>query len=78
MSSLYYTVKEIKEKEHCGRDRAYDIAKKLPHELRGKDIYVFAEDYDNYYKQKRQMAIEKAELNKTNSNVKVYSIKKLG
>lgn len=52
----YYSVKEIKLLEHCGKDKAYAIAKELPHEKRGKDILVFAEDYEKYYQEKRQRA----------------------
>lgn len=59
----YYTVKEIKELEHCGKDRAYKIAKELPHEKRGRDIYVFAEDYEKYYQEKREKANLKVEPN---------------
>lgn len=75
MDSLYYTVKEIKAKENCGRDRAYEIAKMLPHEKRGRDIYVFAEDYENYYRSKREEALERSNLN-INSKSNVYQIKK--
>ena len=69
----YYTVKEIKELEHCGRDKAYKIANELPHEKRGRDIYVFAEDYENYYEQKRKKAKEQTVIPINN----VYQIKKL-
>ena len=69
----YYTVKEIKELEHCGRDKAYKIANELPHEKRGRDIYVFVEDYENYYEQKRKKAKEQTVIPINN----VYQIKKL-
>ncbi len=75
MSSLYYSVKEIKEKEHCGRDRAYELAKSLPHEIRGRDIYVFAEDYDSYYAIKREEAIEKCKANSIPKN-NIYQMRK--
>lgn len=75
MDSLYYTVKEIQTKEHCGRDKAYEIARMLPHEKRGKDIMVFAEDYDNYYRNKREKAIEQFKSNSTPRN-NVYQIRK--
>lgn len=52
----YYTVKQIQQLENCGRDRAYELAKQLPHETRGKAIYVFSEDYDEYYQDKRIIA----------------------
>lgn len=35
LQSRYYTVKQIQQIENCGRDRAYEIAKRLPHEIRG-------------------------------------------
>lgn len=75
IKSRYYTVKQIKELECCGRDEAYKIANSLPHENRGKKIYVFSEDYDNYYKEKREKALEeKGLLGKTKSNI--YQIRK--
>ena len=58
--------------ENCGRDKAYDIAKQLPHEKRGRDIYVFAEDYENYYKEKRQKCLNKSEIKINN----VFQIRK--
>ena len=72
LKSRYYSVKQIKEMENCGRDKAYDIAKQLPHEKRGRDIYVFAEDYENYYKEKRQKCISKNEIKMNN----VFQIRK--
>lgn len=75
IKSRYYTVQQIKQLESCGRDEAYNIAKKLPHEIRGKKIYVFSEDYNNYYQQKRQKALEN-ESTKENQKVNIYQIKK--
>lgn len=72
LKSRYYSVKQIKEMENCGRDKAYDIAKQLPHEKRGRDIYVFAEDYENYYKEKRQKCLNKSEIKINN----VFQIRK--
>ena len=72
----YYTVQDIKKLENCGRDKAYEIASNLPHEKRGRQIFVFAEDYEKYYEQKRELALrerkncEKKELNN------IYQIKK--
>lgn len=66
----YYTVKQIQQLENCGRDKAYEIAKKLPHETRGRALYVFSEDYDNYYKNKRKNVIN----GQQNSNV--YELQK--
>lgn len=68
----YYSVKEIKILENCGRDKAYEIAKQLPHEKRGRDIYVFAEDYDRYYQEKRQKSLNKTEVKNNN----VFQIRK--
>lgn len=56
--SRYYTVQQIKKLEGCGKDKAYEIANELPHEKRGKQIFVFAEDYDIYYQQKRERALQ--------------------
>lgn len=68
----YYSVKQIRILENCGRDKAYEIAKQLPHEKRGRDIYVFAEDYDRFYEEKRQKS-----LNKTDTKVNnVFQIRK--
>lgn len=61
METRYMTVKDIKEVEKCGRDQAYQIATQLPHERRGKSIFVFKEDYDKYYQEKRQRALEKVQ-----------------
>lgn len=68
----YYSVKEIKILENCGRDKAYEIAKQLPHEKRGRDIYVFAEDYDRFYEEKRQRSLNKTEEKSNN----VFQIRK--
>lgn len=70
IKTRYYSVKQIKQLENCGKDKAYEIAKQLPHETRGKGIYVFSEDYDKYYQEKRQMIIN----NKSKTNV--YEIRK--
>ena len=70
IKSRYYTVQQIKKLEGCGKDKAYEIASKLPHEKRGKQIFVFAEDYDNYYQQKREKALQEQGLTqKKNSNI---------
>lgn len=71
----YYTVQQIKKMEGCGKDKAYEIANELPHEKRGKQIFVFAEDYDSYYQKKREKALEQQGLaQRKNSNV--YQIRK--
>ncbi len=69
----YYGVKQIQELENCGRDRAYALAKELPHEKRGKAYYVFAEDYDNYYNEKRQMVLNNSQSEKQDN---LYQIQK--
>lgn len=69
----YYGVNQIKQLENCGRDRAYEIAKKLPHEIRGRAYYVFAEDYDNYYNEKRKMVLNDNETPKQDN---VYQIRR--
>lgn len=76
IQSRYYTVQQIKKLEGCGKDKAYEIANELPHEKRGKQIFVFAEDYDNYYQQKREKALEEYRVTK-NKNSNIYQIKKL-
>ena len=58
IKSRYYTVQQIKKLEGCGKDKAYEIANELPHEKRGKQIFVFAEDYDIYYQRKRERALQ--------------------
>ena len=65
----YYTVQQIKQLENCGRDKAYEIARSLPHEKRGTQYYVFVEDYEMYYQEKRQKIL------KNNSN-NVYELQK--
>ena len=69
----YYKVKEIKELEHCGRDRAYELARELEHEKRGNEIYVFADAYEDYYREKREKARNNIE-NQVTSNV--YNIRR--
>lgn len=71
----YYTVKQIKKLEGCGKDKAYEIANELPHEKRGKQIFVFAEDYDKYYQQKREKALEQQGLIQSGKS-NIYQIKK--
>lgn len=77
IKSRYYTVQQIKRLEGCGKDKAYELANELPHEKRGKQIFVFAEDYDNYYQQKRQKALEEQGQGLTQKkNTNIYQIKK--
>ncbi len=73
--SRYYTVQQIKKLEGCGKDKAYEIASELPHETRGRQIFVFAEDYDNYYQQKRKKALEESNFVKMQSS-NIYQIRK--
>lgn len=72
----YYSVKQIQQMENCGRDYAYSLAKQLPHERRGRDIYVFAEEYDNLYETKKEKAKMSIEENAEVRNTKIYQIKK--
>ncbi len=75
IKSRYYTIKDIQKLENCGRDGAYDLAKKLPHEFRGKQIFVFVEGYENYYEQKKKKAFDKNTQVKENN---LYRIKRFG
>ena len=73
--SRFLKVKEIQGLEHCGRDAAYSLAKKLPHEQRGKDIFVFREAYEEYYETRKQKAFENQNHSIEKAS-KVYSIKR--
>lgn len=68
----YYTVKQIQQLECCGREKAYQLAKELPHERRGTQYFVFSEDYERYYEEKREKLID----NIYNSNNDDYRMKK--
>jgi len=72
----YYSVKQIQQMENSGRDYAYDLARRLPHERRGRDIYVFAEEYDRFYEEKREKAKTNVDENTQHTNAKIYQIKK--
>lgn len=72
----YYTVQDIKKLENCGRDKAYEIASNLPHEKRGRQIFVFAEDYEKYYEQKRELALREQENCEKKEHNNIYQIKK--
>jgi hypothetical protein len=72
----YYTVQDIKKLENCGRDKAYEIASNLPHEKRGRQIFVFAEDYEKYYEQKRELALRERENCEKKELNNIYQIKK--
>ena len=72
----YYTVQDIKKLENCGRDIAYEIASNLPHEKRGRQIFVFAEDYEKYYEQKRELALRERENCEKKELNNIYQIKK--
>lgn len=72
----YYTVQDIKKLENCGRDKAYEIASNLPHEKRGRQIFVFAEDYEKYYEQKRELALREKENCEKKELNNIYQIKK--
>lgn len=70
----YYSVNDIKKLENCGKDKAYSIAKELPHEKRGRNIYVFAEDYEKYYQGKREKALNNVHDVPNN----IYRIRRIG
>lgn len=71
----YYTIEDIKVLEHCGKDIAYELAKKLPHERRGKNqIFVFSEAYDEYYENKKRQAMKNEDCKQRNN---IYVIRKL-
>ena len=72
IKSRYYTVKQIKILEDCGKDAAYKLANELAHEKRGKQIFVFAEAYEEYYKNKKEQAMNSI----SNKNNNVYQIRK--
>ena len=81
----YYTVKEVMEMEGCGKDAVYALANILPHERRGKNnqIHFFKEDYDNYYKEKREKALQELQENQKKNKIAdekhvVYQMRKLG
>lgn len=75
MDTRYYTVEQIKELENCGRDRAYELAKKLPHKSDGKKILVLKEAYEEHYEKEKEMILNN--FNSENSKGKVYQIKRL-
>ena len=56
---LVYSVEDIQILRNCGRDKAYAIAKRLPHYIDGKKILVFRKDHDEDFERMRQQAIEK-------------------
>lgn len=70
---LVYTIEDIKILRRCGRDKAYAIAKKLPHYIDGKQILVFKKDFDEEFEKIRKEALGKQE-NKSKNNV--YQIRK--
>ena len=72
----YYTVSEIKKLESCGRDKAYEIASNLPHETRGRQMFVFADEYEKYYEQKKAKAIRERKNLPDKEVNNVYQIKK--
>lgn len=76
VKSRYYTVKDIQILEHCGRGKAYDLAKELLHETRDKNqIFVFSEAYDEYYENKKRQAEYKSVKKVSNGNI--YAMKRL-
>lgn len=74
METRYYTVEQIKELENCGRDRAYELAKSLPHKNDGKKILVLKEAYEKHYEKEREAILN--EFNKEEKKQNVYQIKR--
>jgi len=72
----YYTVKQIQKLENCGRDKAYELVKQLPHEVRGKEFMVFSEEYEKYYQEKRKKALE-GKCENLMTERKIYQIRKI-
>ena len=75
MEKRYYTVEPIKELENCGRDRAYELARKLPHKNNGKKILVLKEAYEEYYQKEKESILNNFN-NETKEKQKVYQIKR--
>lgn len=76
VKSRYYTVKQIQQLECCGKDKAYELAKELPHEIREKNqIFVFSEAYDEYYENKKRQAMHNNSNKQNNNNI--YAIRRL-
>lgn len=75
METRYYTVEQIKELENCGRDRAYELARKLPHKNNGKKILVLKEAYEEYYQKEKESILNNFN-NETKEKQKVYQIKR--
>ena len=72
METRYYTIQQIKELENCGRDKAYELARKLPHKNDGKKILVLREAYEEYYERQKEMILS----NFNNNTPKVYEFRK--
>lgn len=58
---LVYSVDDIKILRKCGRDKAYEIAKSLPHFREEKKILVFRKDFEEYIEGIRQETIKRQE-----------------
>ena len=56
---LVYTIEDIQILRQCGRDKAYAIAKRLPHYIDGRKILVFKKDHDEDLEKIRQDSINK-------------------
>ena len=74
METRYYTVEQIKELENCGRDKAYELARQLPHKNNGKKILVLKEAYEEHYQKEKERILDffDKKINKNN----IYQIKK--
>lgn len=73
MESRYYTIDDIKTLEHCGKDKAYNLAKELPHKFDGKKILVLKEAYEEHYQKEKEKILNN--FNK-NINENIYMIRK--
>jgi len=70
----YYTVQQIKILENCGKDRAYALARKLPHKLEGNKILVLKEAYEEHYQKEKEEILNN--FNNKNEKNNIYQIKK--
>ena len=69
---LVYTIQDIKILRRCGKDKAYKIAKSLPHYIEGNQTLVFKKDFDEDFERIRKQAMSK-EIEEN----QIYRIRKL-
>lgn len=75
METRFYSVEQIRELENCGRDRAYELARKLPHKTIGKKILVLKEAYEEHYQKEKENILKGFNLESNKHNV--YQIQRL-